>query len=64
MTGSMTMQEATLEEMLADPLVRLVMARDGVEEAELRGIVQRVARARAGRPRRDGAARSLADAAA
>lgn len=29
-------QELTLDQMLNDPIVRLLMARDGVEEADLR----------------------------
>lgn len=64
MAGSAVTREATLNEMLADPIVRLVMARDGVEEAEVRRIVRQVARARAVAPWRDGAARQFAEAAA
>ena len=33
--------ELNLDEMLADPMVRLVMRRDGVEEAELRALLDR-----------------------
>ncbi len=44
--------EPTLEEALADPIVRLVMARDGVRDADLRRVIDRVGggrtRARAG----------------
>ncbi len=36
-----TIREFTLEEMLADPLIRLVMARDGVKTAELRALMER-----------------------
>lgn len=38
--------DLTLEQMLADPIVRQLMARDGVAEADLRGLVACV------RPRR------------
>jgi hypothetical protein len=34
----------TLDEMLADPMVRLVMRRDGVAEGEVRAMMQRLAR--------------------
>lgn len=34
--------ELTLDEMLADPMVRLVMRRDGVEETDLRALLRRV----------------------
>jgi hypothetical protein len=34
--------EPTLDEMFADPLVRLVMKRDGVEEGEMRGTLDRI----------------------
>lgn len=40
----MQVTELTLEQMLADPIVRLVMRRDGVEEAELRALASRVRR--------------------
>lgn len=40
--------EPTVDDMLADPIVRLVMQRDGVEEAELRRTLRRLAAARAG----------------
>lgn len=35
-------QELTLDEMLDDPIVRLLMARDGVAEADLRGLAARM----------------------
>ena len=35
--------ELTLDEMLADPIVRVMMRRDGVEEAQVRALVRRVA---------------------
>lgn len=44
--------EPTVEDMLADPIVRLVMQRDGVEEADLRLTLRRLARARAAARRR------------
>lgn len=34
--------EPTLEELFADPIVRLIMARDGVEESDMRGQIDRV----------------------
>lgn len=34
--------EPTLEEMLAEPIVRLVMKRDGVNEADMRGQIDRM----------------------
>ena len=43
----MTIREFTLEEMLADPLIRLVMARDGVKAGELRALMERSAGAAA-----------------
>lgn len=36
--------EPTLEEMLAEPIVRLVMKRDGVDETDMRGQIDRVQR--------------------
>lgn len=39
-------QELTLDQMLDDPIVRQLMARDGVAEADLRALAARV------RPRR------------
>ncbi|SMF76074.1 hypothetical protein SAMN06265365_13214 [Tistlia consotensis] len=49
------LQEPTVEDMLADPIVKLVMSRDGVQEEELRRIFRRSARARAERgPTRPG----------
>ncbi len=38
----MRQAELTLDEMLADEIVRLVMARDGVSEAQVRGVLDRV----------------------
>lgn len=35
-------QELTLDQMLDDPIVRLLMARDGVAEADLRGLAARI----------------------
>ncbi len=46
MTARKTFAEPTVEEMLADPIVRLVMQRDGVEAAEVRRILQRLAASR------------------
>jgi hypothetical protein len=43
------MHELTLDQMLADPIVRLLMARDGVAEADLRALAARI------RPDRGGA---------
>ena len=44
--------ELSLDEMLADPIVRVVMRRDGVEEAQVRALVRRVAGClRQGEPR-------------
>jgi hypothetical protein len=37
--------EPTLEEMLAEPIVRLIMKRDGVNETDMRGEMDRVQRA-------------------
>jgi hypothetical protein len=34
--------EPTLDEMLADPIVRLLMLRDGVRETDVRGLVERL----------------------
>lgn len=36
--------EPTLEELLADPIVRLIMKRDGVDESEMRGQIDRAQR--------------------
>jgi hypothetical protein len=33
-------EEPSLDEILAEPIVRLLMARDGVDEAEIRRLVQ------------------------
>lgn len=34
--------EPSLEELLAEPIVRLIMSRDGVEEHDMRGAIERV----------------------
>ena len=39
-------EEPTLEELLAEPIVRLVMARDGVQPAEVRRLAASAARVR------------------
>jgi hypothetical protein len=44
--------EPGLDELMADPLVRRLMARDGTSEAEVRALLVRVARARQGLLRR------------
>lgn len=49
MTVTPLFREPTVEEMLADPIVRMIMQRDGVEEAELRRTLRRLAEARTGR---------------
>jgi len=36
----MRRQELTLDQMLADPIVRLLMNRDGVEDAEIRRLIE------------------------
>lgn len=36
----MRRHELTLDQMLADPIVRLLMKRDGVEDAEIRQLVE------------------------
>lgn len=38
----MPLGELSLDQMLADPMVRLVMRRDGVEEAEIRALFGRM----------------------
>jgi len=38
----MNEQELTLDQMLNDPIVRLLMARDGVAEADLRSLVAHI----------------------
>lgn len=43
----MLARELTLEEMLGDPIVRLVMKRDGVSEGEIRKLMTRQAETRA-----------------
>jgi hypothetical protein len=55
--------ELSLDEMLADPIVRVVMRRDGVDEAHLRDLVRRVAgRLRQAEPRSFAAwARAMGD---
>ncbi len=37
--------EPSLEELFAEPIVRLIMKRDGVEDKELRGQMERVRKA-------------------
>lgn len=44
------MHELTLDQMLDDPIVRLLMARDGVAEADLRALAARVRPVRGGLP--------------
>ncbi|MEX0839527.1 MAG: hypothetical protein WD034_08345 [Parvibaculum sp.] len=39
-------RELTLEELLIDPLVRLVMNRDGVREHDIRALAERAAETR------------------
>jgi hypothetical protein len=39
----LSVDQPTLEEMLADPIVTLVMSSDKVTEAEIRGILRKVA---------------------
>ena len=36
-----SLRELTLDEMLAEPIVHLMMARDGVVEAEVRALIHR-----------------------
>jgi hypothetical protein len=36
--------EPTLEEILAEPIIRLIMSRDGVNETDMRGAIDRVQR--------------------
>lgn len=43
-------RELTLDEMLADPIVRLLMKRDGVSEGELRALMAHGAVSSAGAP--------------
>ncbi len=50
--------ELTLDEMLRDPIVRLLMQRDGVSEGEVRAVMDGADRERGGRfagssPRKD-----------
>lgn len=40
--------EATLEDLLAEPIVRMLMARDGVAESDLRALLARVSKRRCG----------------
>lgn len=42
------MQELTLDQMLDDPIVRQLMARDGVQEEEVRSLSVHVVRRRSG----------------
>ncbi len=42
-----TPPELTLEEMLADPIVRLVMLSDGVRAEEVRAVMEEASRRRA-----------------
>lgn len=49
MTIRPSFSEPTIDEMLADPIVRLVMKRDGVEEMELRRTLNQVAASRSAR---------------
>jgi len=42
----MTPYDLTLDEMLADPIVRQLMERDGVAEAQVRGLSDHVRRRR------------------
>jgi hypothetical protein len=37
--------EPTLDELLAEPIVQLIMKRDGVNERDMRGVIDRVQRA-------------------
>jgi len=39
----LSIDQPTLEEMLADPIVTLVMSSDKVTEAEIRGILRKIA---------------------
>lgn len=39
-------RELSLEELLVDPVVRLVMRRDGVHERDIRALVERAAEKR------------------
>lgn len=41
-TESEIFGEPTLDELLAEPIVRLVMKRDGVNEADMRGQIDRM----------------------
>lgn len=34
--------EPSLEEILSEPIVRLIMSRDGVEERDMRGTIDRI----------------------
>ena len=42
----MRRREPTLEDMLAEPIVRVVMARDGVDPDEVRALMRQLSRAR------------------
>ncbi|WP_168713192.1 hypothetical protein [Parvibaculum lavamentivorans] len=39
-------RELSLDEMLADPIVRIVMKRDGVREGDIRALAERAAEGR------------------
>lgn len=41
-------KELTLDELLADPIVQLVMQRDGVTAADVREVIERARRAQRG----------------
>ncbi len=43
-TQSELRDEPSLEEMLAEPIVQLIMQRDGVEAVDMRGVIDRVKR--------------------
>ncbi len=47
----MSRREPTLEDMLAEPIVRLVMARDGVDPEEVKALMRTVKRTSVGRRR-------------
>ena len=54
----MTEREATLDELLNDPIIRKVMAIDGVRAADVRGLCFRTASERSERSTGQGAAAS------
>mgnify|MGYP003388091573 CR=1 FL=1 len=43
-TDAELLGEPTLDELLAEPIVRLIMKRDGVDETDMRGQIDRVQR--------------------